>query len=198
MDKIICVGKNYLKHAHELGDGVPEEPLIFLKPPSTILSAQNGETPLELPTKGEIHHEVEIVLRLKKTPHGWSFSHFTIGLDLTIRDVQNVLKKAGQPWEKAKVFRNSAVLGPWIEIHDLEKLMSEPFSIAVNQQVRQNGYGRDMRWKPLELLSHLHPWLPLVDGDILFTGTPEGVGALISGDALEVNGPGIAYRLLCK
>src|SRR3954462_4564431 len=106
MDKIICVGKNYTKHAAELGDAVPEEPLYFLKPPSTIFTATGEENKVELPKRGEIHHEVELVLKLTKTSGHFGFSHFTFGLDLTNRELQTSLKKAGQPWEKAKVFKN--------------------------------------------------------------------------------------------
>ena len=123
MDKIICVGKNYLKHAQELGDAVPEEPLYFLKPPSTLYLAEGDSGRVQLPVSGEVHHELELVFRIE----GMTFSHFTLGLDLTIRDLQSRLKKAGQPWEKAKVFRNSAILGPWQPLTTLDEALAIPF-----------------------------------------------------------------------
>lgn len=191
MDKVICVGKNYLKHALELGDAVPEEALYFFKPPSTILSATEAKTALILPEQGEIHHEVELVLEIV----GDHFTRFTIGLDLTLRDVQNRLKKAGQPWEKAKVFKNATVLGPWRKIANLDEVMTAKFSLSVNGQMRQQGQGLDMRFKPPELLADLRHYFPVLDGDILFTGTPEGVGPLVHGDELVVQGLGLEYSL---
>ncbi len=193
MDKVICVGKNYLKHAVELGDALNEEPLFFLKPPSTIGDPAAG--PIAIPATGEIHHEVELVFEIKKTTTGWQFSRYTVGLDLTIRDLQNKLKKAGQPWEKAKVFKNSTILGPWRVLTSMEEVMSQPFSLTINGNIRQEGVGRDMRWKPEPLLKEVEKWFPLCDGDLLFTGTPEGVGELKSGDKLLVRGFGIEYPL---
>lgn len=186
MDKVICVGKNYLKHAAELGDAVNEEPLFFLKPPSVCAQ---GENQIAIPKEGDIHHEVELVFEIKNG----RLNRFTIGLDLTIRDLQARLKKAGHPWEKGKVFRNSAILGPWQDLTDLDALMEQPFSISVNGEARQTGFGRDMRWKPLELLKEAGRWFPICDGDLLFTGTPEGVGPLKAGDQVEVRGPQVQY-----
>jgi 2-keto-4-pentenoate hydratase/2-oxohepta-3-ene-1,7-dioic acid hydratase in catechol pathway len=194
MDKIICVGKNYLKHALELGDAVPEEPTYFIKPPSTIFTvSKNGEV-VRLPHRGEIHHEVELVFRLQKNGDDQlKLSHFTFGVDMTIRDLQARLKKAGQPWEKAKVFQNSAILGPWRENLSLKETMQIPFSLSVNGEVRQKGLGQDMRWTPDFLLNDLPKWFPIKDGDLLFTGTPEGVGPLKDGDLVEINGGNITY-----
>lgn len=186
MDKVICVGKNYLKHAAELGDAINEEPLFFLKPPSVCTQGQGS---ISLPKEGDIHHEVELVFQVQNG----QLSQFTIGLDLTIRDLQARLKKAGHPWEKGKVFKNSAVLGPWQKLTDLESLMNQQFSISVNGEIRQTGFGRDMRWKPNELIQEAGRWFPICDGDLLFTGTPEGVGPLEPGDRVEVRGPGIEY-----
>src|ERR1700722_9084730 len=100
MDKIICVGKNYLKHAQELGDAINEEPLLFLKPPSTIFAAEGGVNKIKIPANFEVHHELEWVFRIHERDGRPEFTHFTLGLDLTLRDLQNRLKKAGQPWEK--------------------------------------------------------------------------------------------------
>lgn len=199
MDKIICVGKNYLKHALELGDAVPEEPLYFLKPPSSALQLNPGHNAsVVLPNRGEIHHELELVFKIKNTRGVWGFSHFTLGLDLTARELQNRLKKAGHPWEKAKVFRNSAILGPWTEMKLREEVLAIPFEIKVNGETRQKGQGRDMRWQPEELVEDLSNWFPLHDGDLLFTGTPEGVGPLKDGDHVEVSGAGLDYTFDVK
>ena len=193
MDKIICVGKNYLKHAKELGDAVPEVPLYFLKPPSTLLVVDSGTGLLQLPKRGEVHHELELVFRIEDG----TLTHFTLGLDLTLRDLQTQLKKAGQPWEKAKVFANSAVLGPWQPVTSLEAALRMPFELSVNGEVRQRGVGSDMRWDPAELLKDVATWFPVRNGDILFTGTPEGVGPLKAGDALKIRGGPIEYGLNC-
>ncbi|MGE4132961.1 MAG: fumarylacetoacetate hydrolase family protein [Bdellovibrionales bacterium] len=182
MDKIICVGKNYLKHAMELGDAIPEEPIYFLKPPSTIAKAQGK---IALPANGDLHHELELVFEIGRRGGDWMFTRFTIGLDLTLRNLQAHLKKSGQPWEKAKVFRNSIVLGEWRPVSSLEQAMNMPFSLKVNGEVRQQGVGRDMRWTPDWVLQDLPKFFPLCEGDLLFTGTPEGVGPIKNGDVLR-------------
>src|SRR5665213_2241574 len=178
MDKIICVGKNYSKHAAELGDAVPEEPLFFIKPPSTIYAAEGDSGKVALPTYGEVHHEVELVLKIVKKGNHFDFSHFTFGLDLTLRDLQTSLKKAGQPWEKAKVFKNSAIIGHWQKLESLSAVMATPFEILINGEVRQKGFPKDMRWAPLDLIKDAAKWFPVIEGDIMFTGTPEGVGPM--------------------
>lgn len=186
MDKVICVGKNYLKHAVELGDALNEEPLFFIKPPSTCVQ---GAGRIAIPKNGEVHHEVELVFEIR----GGRLSRYTVGLDLTIRDLQARLKKAGHPWEKGKVFKNAAILGPWREFKKLEDVLAQPFSLSVNGQVRQTGVGMDMRWKPEALLVEAAKWFPICDGDLLFTGTPEGVGPLTAGDQVQIAGPEIEY-----
>lgn len=195
MDKVICVGKNYLKHAIELGDAVPEEPLYFLKPPSVILTVDGASETLALPATGSIHHELELVFEIRRVGNGFRLSRYTIGLDLTLRELQDKLKKAGQPWEKAKVFKNSCVLGPWREVTNLEKLCAAQFSLELNGKVRQQGQGQDMRWGPDFLLKDIPQWFPLCDGDVLFTGTPEGVGPLENGDVCRITGPDIKYQI---
>lgn len=195
MDKVICVGKNYLKHAKELGDAIPEEPLYFLKPPSVIVSADSADTQVQLPPDGEVHHELELVFEIRRNGSGWRFSRFTLGLDLTLREVQDRLKKAGQPWEKAKVFKNSCILGPWREITSMEKVMTTPFALEVNGSVRQEGQGMDMRWNPEFLIKDVARYFPLCDGDIMFTGTPHGVGPLKNGDVCKITGLDLKYQI---
>jgi len=199
MDKIICVGKNYLKHAQELGGSVPETPIYFLKPPSTLFEVKAGQTQtVPWPAQGELHHELELVLRIEKAQSGWRFSHFSLGLDMTLRDLQQILKKEGQPWEKAKVFLNSSILGPWQPIGDLHEVLRMPFELHVNKQLRQRGQGQDMRFAPEFLLQDLQRWFPLCDGDLLFTGTPEGVASIADGDQLEINSPNFTFEVRAR
>ena len=137
MDKIICVGKNYLDHATELGDAVPTDPTYFLKPPSVLFEATGGERQIHWPKHFAMHFEVELVLRLAKLDGAWVFSHYTFGLDMTLRDLQARLKKEGLPWEKAKVFKNAAVIGALYPLGDLPAVLAEAFSLEVNGVVRQ-------------------------------------------------------------
>lgn len=197
MDKIICVGKNYLKHAQELGDAIPEEPVYFIKPPSTLVEIA-GSAEVEWPSTGELHHELELVLRLGREHGEWTFTHYSFGLDMTLRDVQAKLKKAGLPWEKAKTFQNSSITGQFLPLENLNQVMDLPFRLTINGQRRQEGRGQDMRWKPLELVSDLQRWFPLREGDLLFTGTPEGVGPVNNGDMLEISGGGIRYQVTAR
>lgn len=194
MDKLICIGKNYLKHAQELGDAVPEDPIIFLKPPSVVAKGPI----VEWPTEGELHHELELVLRLAKRDGAWTFSEYTFGLDMTLRDRQAVQKKNGWPWERAKSFVNAAVVGDFYPVTSLEDALALPFSLTINGDVRQSGSGRDMRWRPDQLLTELEQWLPLREGDLLFTGTPEGVGPVRDGDELVVRGGRVDYAITAR
>lgn len=199
MDKVICVGKNYLKHAKELGDAIPTEPLYFLKPPSSVHGiSKNGETVAFPQTHGEVHHELELVFRLNEEDDGrFRLAQYTFGVDLTLRDLQTRLKKAGQPWEKAKVFKNAAILGPWRECNSVEDILDMTFELKVNGQLRQSGQGKDMQWKPDFVLKDIQQYFPLCDGDLLFTGTPEGVGPLKKGDVVEIMGGNIEYTFRC-
>lgn len=198
MDKIICVGKNYLKHAIELGDPIPEDATYFLKPPSTMLALSGKENSVELPRHGEVHHELELVFRIKQTPSGFGLTDYTLGLDLTLRDLQARLKKEGQPWEKAKVFKNAAIVGPWQPLTSLNNTMNMEFTLKVNGEIRQKATGQEMRFTPDYVLKDAPNWWPLCDGDLLFTGTPEGVGPLKPGDRVEVISPTVNYSFQCR
>ncbi len=184
MDKVICVGKNYLDHAKELGDAVPARPVIFLKPPSTVVQANTVEETIDaaLPKgRGSIHHELEIVLRIQRDGDRVFFDAVTLGLAMTLRDVQSQLKKNGHPWEMGKVFESSAILGPWMPLTSFENYLQEEFSLKVDGQLRQAGRGAEMRVSPEECLTSVAEWLPLKSGDVLFTGTPVGVGPVEPG-----------------
>jgi 2-keto-4-pentenoate hydratase/2-oxohepta-3-ene-1,7-dioic acid hydratase in catechol pathway len=191
--RIFCVGKNYDEHIRELGDrGRPKEPVVFMKPVSNI--AIPGEL-LFFPRYGEeLHHEVEVVLLIGKEGRDISeetaYSHIagiTLGLDLTLRDVQSKLKKSGLPWELSKSFEQSAPLGHFRAFDpDSIDLESLSFSCRVNGDLRQSGNTSDMIFPIKSLIKTLSGWWMLRPGDIIFTGTPSGVGPLRVGDKIEV------------
>ena len=181
MDKIICVGKNYLEHAQELGDAVPEKPVLFLKPPSVLVQVKSeGGMPRD---RGSVHHECEVVLRL--TVEG-RFDAVTLGLDMTLRDLQSELKKKGHPWEMGKVFKGSALLGPWIELDAFAGLLETDFSFSLDGQTRQRGRACDMRMAPQQCIDYAREYFPICAGDALFTGTPAGVGPVRVGQKGEL------------
>ncbi|WP_170008306.1 fumarylacetoacetate hydrolase family protein [Bacillus fonticola] len=187
---IYAVGRNYAKHAQELGNDIPSEPLLFHKPASAAVYAEGQTIPLPF-DKGEVHFETELVLRIGKRPSQGAtvdelISHITVGLDLTLRDVQSELKKNGHPWLRAKGFRNSAVLGAWQPWMGYESFKSQPFSLEKNGHQTQHGTPSEMMFSVERLLAELDEWFGLAEGDLLFTGTPEGVGPLVSGDKLNL------------
>lgn len=196
MDKIICVGKNYLEHAKELGDSIPEMPVLFLKPPSAHVQATGkGETlRVKLPSgRGEIHHECEIVGRLGEKGR---IDAVTLGLDMTLREVQASLKKGGHPWEVSKVFEGSALLGPWIPVGQFEGYLDTEFSFSVGGKTRQKGLGREMRVSPERCIAYAAGFFPILPGDLLFTGTPAGVGPVRPGDLGELRwGSELTFRV---
>lgn len=191
IDKIICVGKNYLDHAKELGDAVPEKPVLFLKPPSTLHWITNGAV-LPMFFKDRMDHELEIVMRVRyRTPldrktkedeeFPWYFDAFALGIDWTRRDLQAELKKKGQPWEIAKAFRGSVFVGPFSSMTEWSE-QDLVFELKINGQTKQKGNSKDMRMQPMELLKMIHETFDLCDGDLVFTGTPAGVGPVQSQD----------------
>lgn len=166
------------------GDAPPPEPMIFLKPPSAIVSAQAGaRTRVRLPTgRGSVHWETEIVFRVS-ADDATRCDAVTLGLDLTLRDVQAEAKKRGWPWDTAKVFPGSAVLvTPWIELSTFKDWADEPFGLSLNGVSKQLGRGRDMLTPPAAALATAAASVGVCPGDLLFTGTPAGVGALTAGD----------------
>lgn len=191
-DKIVCVGKNYVEHAKELGDAVPEKPVLFLKPPSALKSAVAWGATLEarLPEgRGDVHHECEIVLKLGALDSNGSpaIEAVTLGLDMTLRSLQSTLKKQGHPWEISKVFADSAIIGPWIPAAEFRKYLEEPFELRINGALRQQGRGSQMSFDPDRILAHAREHFPLLPGDLVFTGTPAGVGEVRDGDLAELS-----------
>lgn len=192
MDKIICVGKNYEEHAKELGDAIPAKPVLFLKPPSVLKQARNGEAlQLTIPTdRGSVHHECELVIQLKnggfqmdRLEAEQAIGAVSVGLDMTLRDQQSSLKKAGSPWTISKVFPDSAVVGPWFSIEKFTNYLETTFSLKINGQLRQQDSPRHMILDPIECIMYMSQNFPLCSGDIIFTGTPKGVNAVVPGDA---------------
>ena len=190
---IWAVGRNYADHAKELGNQVPAvagEPMIFLKAGSGALG---NEATFHLPKfTQDIHHEVEIALRFDAQ---MKFSHVTVSIDLTAREVQNKLKSQGHPWTLAKSFRESCLLGPIVPLTPAMHLQNLDFSLKVNGQIRQNGNTKDMIHNIEKLRQYIVERFPVVEGDFLLTGTPAGVAALKTGDLLEaeikdLKGPG--------
>lgn len=187
--KIICVGRNYKKHAEELGNQVPEEPVIFMKPDSAILRQRDA---FYIPDfSSDVHYEAEIVIKLNrlgkriqsKFAHKY-FAEFTLGIDFTARDVQAKLKDKGLPWEKAKGFDNSAVCGDWLTAKEYD-LTNLTFELHKNGELVQKGNTKDMLFSVDELIEHTSQYFTLKIGDQIFTGTPEGVGPVVHGDVLE-------------
>lgn len=187
--KIICVGRNYKKHAEELGNQVPEEPVIFMKPDSAILRQRDA---FYIPDfSSDVHYEAEIVIKLNrlgkriqsKFAHKY-FAEFTLGIDFTARDIQAKLKDKGLPWEKAKGFDNSAVCGDWLTAKEYD-LTNLTFELHKNGELVQKGNTKDMLFSVDELIEHTSQYFTLKIGDQIFTGTPEGVGPVVHGDVLE-------------
>lgn len=186
---IYCIGRNYKLHALELGNEVPDEPMVFTKPTHSAAPMDGGV--IQLPGQaGEVHFELEVVLHMGEScgsgiPLENSISAMTLGLDLTLRDVQSKLKAKGHPWLPAKGFKGSAPLGQWIPFPGLEPLQAHHFTLLRNDEVAQRGCPSDMLFGVPELLSFIDSHFGLGPGDIIFTGTPAGVAALKDGDRLE-------------
>lgn len=188
--KIICIGRNYADHARELGNEVPVEPVVFLKPQSAILSHKH---PFYIPEWTEkVHHEVELVVKIDRLGKTISESHASryysevgLGIDFTARDVQSRLKERGHPWERAKAFDGSAVVGGFVSLEQLGKdVQSLQFSLRNHDNVVQEGNTSDMLFSVDRLISEVSKFMTLKVGDLLFTGTPAGVAAVKSGDRL--------------
>lgn len=186
--KIICIGRNYGLHAKELGNEIPDKPVIFLKPDTALL--KNNED-FYLPAfSSDVHHEAELVVRVDKAgkniePHFASryYSHISLGVDFTARDVQNELKAKGLPWELAKAFDQSAVVGEFIPLEG--SVQDLHFRLDKNGSTVQTGHTADMLFGVDVIISFVSRYFTLKTGDLIFTGTPAGVGRVDIGDCLE-------------
>lgn len=187
--KIFCVGRNYIDHAKELGNEVPEEPIIFLKPKSAMV--QPGVHFYYPEFTNELHYEAELVVRISKngkyiTPFNASkyYNAITVGIDFTARDLQTELKKKGLPWEKAKAWDNSAVAGDWINLTPEMAKRPMHFHMKLNGEVVQRGVSTDMIFSIEKIIANISLYFSLNIGDLVFTGTPAGVGECVVGDVL--------------
>ncbi|MCM0606481.1 MAG: fumarylacetoacetate hydrolase family protein [Xanthomonadaceae bacterium] len=180
---IFCIGRNYAEHAKELGNAIPDSPIVFLKPSGSYIEQP---TLISLPwIVGAIHHEVEIVIRMgaKLEPKDWS-----IGIDLTARDVQNVAKEKGQPWTFAKGLKNFAPVGNWVKFEQDWKSTKWSLGLSVDGTEKQNGSSEMMLWNVPRLIKLVDESFGLKEGDLIFTGTPKGVGPLGHGSKVEALG----------
>lgn len=188
--KLICIGRNYTAHIAELQNERPEEPVVFLKPDSAILLKQH---PFVIPEfTDDVHHEVEILVKINKIGKyiDQKFAHtyydeIGLGIDFTARDLQTKLKAKGLPWEKAKSFDGAAVVGDFFPKSQFSDINQLNFSLLKNGEIAQIGNTENMLWKIDELIAFVSKFFTLKIGDIIFTGTPEGVSKVSPNDVLE-------------
>ena len=204
VNKVVCVGSNYANHIKEMGSATPTEPVLFIKPETAICDIRQ---PLSIPKNlGAVHHEIELAVLIGSTLKQATEQHvvhaiagYGVALDLTLRDIQAGCKKAGQPWEKAKGFDNSCPLSGFIPVSEFnEDPQNVELKLMVNGVVRQQGTTADMIHKIVPLIAYMSQFFTLRAGDVILTGTPEGVGPMVSGDRLEISlgGHGVATRVL--
>ena len=188
--KIICIGRNYADHIKELDNERPDEPVIFMKPDTAVVQKQ---FPFVIPEfSNDVHHEVEVLVKINKVGKyiDAKFAHkyydeIGLGIDFTARDVQAKLKEKGLPWEKAKAFDGSAVVGDFLPKTEFADLQNINFELTNNGETVQKGNTSLMLWKIDELVAYASQYFTLRTGDIIFTGTPQGVAAVKDGDVLE-------------
>ena len=187
--KIICIGRNYTAHIDELANERPEEPVVFIKPDSAVLPKEQDFYIPEF--SDDIHYEVEVLVKIKKVgkhiderfAHKY-YDEIGLGIDFTARDVQSKLKEKGLPWEKAKGFDGAAVIGDWVAKSKFKDVNNLNFSLFKNDEVVQKGNTKLMLWKIDELIAYVSTYFMLKKGDIIFTGTPAGVGKVVANDYL--------------
>ena len=186
--KIICIGRNYAKHAQELNNAVPDSPVVFMKPTTALLA---NDKPLYFPEfTNDLHYEVELVVKICKNGRHVQpeFAHeyydeVTLGIDFTARDLQDQCKEKRHPWEIAKGFDHSAAVGQWSKIK--KDIQDINFTLKKNDEIVQSGYTGDMLFKVNDIIVYVRQFFKLQMGDMIFTGTPEGVGPVAIGDTLE-------------
>lgn len=188
--KIICIGRNYAEHAKELKNEIPTEPVWFMKPDTALL--KDGEAFYLPDFSNDIHHEIEIVIRINKVGKhiDEQFAHkyydeIGLGIDFTARDLQAKCKEKGLPWEKAKAFDGSAPLGKFIKKEQLGDLNNLSFELKINGEPRQIGNTKDLLFSFDKVISYVSKFVTLKVGDLIYTGTPEGVGPVKIGDKLQ-------------
>jgi len=198
--RIYCVGRNYEEHAKEMGYTGREPPFFFLKPTDALVVVPEdvaGHIPYPSMT-GNFHHEIELVVAIGKGGKNISASEamkhvygYAVGLDMTRRDLQNDMKKQGRPWCIGKAFDHSAPMGPIVRAEKLPQIESAAIAVSVNGQVRQSSHVSKLIWNIAETIEHLSAAWELQPGDLIFSGTPEGVAAVVSGDTMVGNVTGL-------
>jgi 2-keto-4-pentenoate hydratase/2-oxohepta-3-ene-1,7-dioic acid hydratase in catechol pathway len=188
--KIICIGRNYAEHIKELQNERPGEPVVFIKPDSAVLPKEQD---FYIPDfSKDIHYEVEVLVKIKRVGKHISekfaptyYDEIGLGIDFTARDLQSQLKEKGLPWEKAKGFDGAAVIGKWLPKSKFEDLNNLNFKLLKNDEVVQDGNTSFMLWKIDEIIAYVSTFFMLKKGDIIFTGTPAGVGKVSANDYLS-------------
>jgi 2-keto-4-pentenoate hydratase/2-oxohepta-3-ene-1,7-dioic acid hydratase in catechol pathway len=188
--KIFCIGRNYADHAKEMGNDLPDEPVIFMKPKSALVQ---NHTPFYYPEfTNELHYECELVVRISKNgkyiqeKHASNYYNgISVGIDFTARDIQNQLREKGLPWEKAKSFDNSAAVGTFVDMTAAINKKNINFSFAKNNEIVQKGNSSEMIFSIDAVIANISNYFSLNIGDLIFTGTPAGVGECMVGDTLQ-------------
>ena len=188
--KIICIGRNYVEHAKELNNEIPSEPVVFFKPDTALI---RGGEDFYLPDfSTDIHHELELVVKIskngknidKKFAHRY-YEEITLGIDFTARDIQQKMKEKGLPWERAKAFDGSAPIGSFVSKSKFTDVQNVQIELKINGQSRQNSSTSLMLYPIDVIIENVSKFVTLKTGDLIFTGTPSGVGSVKKGDVLE-------------
>lgn len=191
--KVVCVGRNYAAHAEELGNEVPKAPILFMKPASSVVSIRQGVVRPNPALYGETHYEAELCVQLAADLSAATIEEakqaiggVTLGLDLTLRELQAELKEKGHPWERAKCFDGACVLGDWLDPQVFGDFTDVHYQLTINDALKQDGDSALMLFPVYELLVNISHAFSLQAGDVIMTGTPSGVGALQTGDQLSL------------
>ena len=191
--KVVCVGRNYAAHAEELGNEVPKAPILFMKPASSVVSIRQGVVCPNPALYGETHYEAELCVQLAADLSAATIEEakqaiggVTLGLDLTLRELQAELKEKGHPWERAKCFDGACVLGDWLDPQVFGDFTDIHYQLTINNALTQDGNSALMLFPVYELLVNISHAFSLQAGDVIMTGTPSGVGALQAGDQLSL------------
>lgn len=191
--KIVCVGRNYVAHAHELNNEVPTSPILFMKPASSVVSMRQGIIRPNPEVFGETHYEAELCVQLSADLSAATIEQaqqaiggVTLGLDLTLRDLQTKLKEKGHPWERAKCFDGACVLADWLDPQAFGDFTEVHYQLTINDTLKQDGNSALMLFPVYELLANISHAFSLQAGDVIMTGTPSGVGILHAGDQLTL------------
>lgn len=191
--KVVCVGRNYAEHARELGNEVPKTPILFMKPASSVVSVRSDIVRPDPSTYGDTHYEAELCIQLSADLSAATVEQakqaiggVTVGLDLTLRDLQSKLKEKGHPWERAKCFDGACVLADWLVPQAFGDFSKVSYQLAINDELRQDGDSAMMLFPVYELLAEISHAFSLQAGDVIMTGTPNGVGILKANDQLKL------------